>query len=216
MAEPDNRYGRDRPIEPSKTALLSVDVQNGTLGDKDRESRPYFHQQATRITIPNIQKLQVACRRVGIEVMFTVIESLTLDGRDRSLDYKITGYHFPKGSHEARVLPQIAPQGDEIVLPKTSSGLFNSTIFDYLLRNIGIDTVLVTGFLTDQCIDMTLRDGADRSFYMVCVSDACNTESEARHVQALAAFKGYCRIMSTPEILLELERLPDAGECRAP
>ncbi len=212
MAEADSRYSRDRPIEPGKTALLSVDVQNGTYRGEDRDLRPFFHARASQATIPNIQILQAGCRRVGIEVMFTVIESLTLDGRDRSLDYKITGYHFPKGSHDAQVLPQIAPLGDEIVLGKTSSGLFNSTVFDYVLRNIGIDTVLVTGFLTDQCIDMTLRDGADRGFYMVCVEDACGSESEERHRHALDAFKGYCRILTTEQVLDELARLPDATD----
>ncbi len=200
-----SEYTRIRPIEPGKTALLSVDVQNGTYNDSDRTRRPYFHDQASRVAIPNIRKLQAAARKVGIEVMFTVIESLTLDGRDRSLDYKITDFNFPKGSREAQVLDEIAPVGDEILLPKTSSGVFNSTIFEYVLRNIGIDTVLVTGFLTDQCIDMALRDGADRGFYMVCVSDACATESQARHENALSAFKGYCRIMTTQQIVEELE-----------
>ena len=201
---------RIRPIEPARTALLSIDVQNGTFSDKDRENRPYFHELATRTTIPNIQKLQSACRRVGIEVMFTVIENLTRDGRDRSLDYKISGFNIAKGSWEAQVLDAIAPTGDEIVLPKTSSGVFNSTIIEYVLRNIGIDTVLVTGFLTDQCVDMAVRDGADRSFYMLCVADACATESEARQQNALAAFKGYCRTMTTADVLEELNRLPDA------
>ncbi len=201
---------RIRPIEPARTALLSIDVQNGTFSDTDRENRPFFHELATRTTIPNIQKLQSACRRVGIEVMFTVIENLTRDGRDRSLDYKISGFNIAKGSWQAQVLDAIAPTGDEIVLPKTSSGVFNSTIIEYVLRNIGIDTVLVTGFLTDQCVDMAVRDGADRSFYMLCVADACATESEARQQNALAAFKGYCRTMTTGDVLEELNQLPDA------
>ena len=91
--------------------------------------------------------------------------------------------------------------GDEIVLPKTSSGLFNSTNFDYLLRNMGLDSVLVCGFLTDQCVDITVRDGADRGYWMTCVSDACATESQARHVNALAAFGGYCRLATTEQAL---------------
>ena len=58
-------------------------------------------------------------------------------------------------------------------MPKTSSSLFNSTSFDYLMRNIGIETIIVTGFLTDQCVDHAIRDGADRGYYMICASDGC-------------------------------------------
>ena len=148
-------YSRDRPIDPARTALLIIDVQNATYSEAEAESQPIFHAQASDVAIPNIARLQTACRRAGIEVMFTVIENLTLDGRDRGLDYKISGFNVPKGSWGAKVVDAIAPVRDEIVLPKTSSGLFNSTNFDYLLRNMGIDSVLVTGFLTDQCVDIT-------------------------------------------------------------
>ncbi len=203
MRELDLRaeYSRDRPIEPARTALLVIDVQNATYGPAEAESQPFFYAQATEIAIPNIARLQAACRGKGIEVIFTVIENLTLDGRDRGLDYKISGFNVPKGSHGAKVVEAVAPVGDEIVLPKTSSGLFNSTNFDYLLRNMGIDSVLVTGFLTDQCVDITVRDGADRGYYMTCIADACATESQARHDNALAAFKGYCRTLTTEQVL---------------
>ena len=87
-----------------------------------------------------------------------MIENLTRDGRDRSLDYKLSDFFIAKGSWEARVLDAIAPAEDEIVLPKTSSSLFNSTNIDYLLRNLGMEDLVVTGFLTDQCIDHTVKD----------------------------------------------------------
>ncbi len=203
MQELDLRaeYSRDRPIDPGRTALLIIDVQNATYGDAGGGRQAFFHAQAGSTAIPNIAQLQAACRRQRIEVMFTVIENLTLDGRDRGLDYKISGFNVPKGSWGAKVVEAVAPAGDEIVLSKTSSGLFNSTNFDYLLRNMSIDSVLVTGFLTDQCVDITVRDGADRGYYMTCVADACATESQARHDNALAAFKGYCRTVTTAEAL---------------
>ena len=69
--------------------------------------------------LPNMQRLQAACRRARIEVMYTVIEALTRDGRDFSLDYKISGLFVPRGSWDAKVLDEIAPAEDEIVLPKT-------------------------------------------------------------------------------------------------
>jgi nicotinamidase-related amidase len=194
---------REAPIDPSATALLVIDVQKGVYHAQAAETRPWFHRTATEVAIPNMARLIAAARGAGAEVVYTVIQSLTRDGRDRSLDYKQTGFHFPPGSREAEVCDEVAPAPDEMVLPKTSSSLFNSTVFEYLMRNIGIDTIVVTGFLTDQCVDHTVRDGADRGFRMICVQDACTTDSEARHRNALAAFRGYCRTAATSDLLLE-------------
>jgi nicotinamidase-related amidase len=108
---------------------------------------------------------------------------------------------FAKGSHEAQVRAEIAPERDEIVLAKTSSSVFNSTNLDYLLRNIGIEDVFVTGFLTDQCIDHAVKDGADLGYYMSCVHDSCAADTQARHQAALDCFRGYCRMISTADVL---------------
>ena len=194
MAEP---LSRDRPIDPKHAALLLVDVQNGVWNDAERDKRPHFYESARDLVIPNLQRLIAAARRGGAEVMYTVIESLTQDGRDRSLDHKLSGFHFPKGSWGAQILPAVAPAEDDIVLPKTSSGLFNSTNFDYVLRNLDINTLVVTGFLTDQCVDHTIKDGADRGYYVICPSDACTTNTRERHDAALRAFAGYCRVTTT-------------------
>lgn len=194
---------RDAPIDPSRTALLLIDVQKGIFHPGAAEARPYFHKSASEIAVPNMVRLLAAARSSGLEVVHTVIQSLTADGRDRSLDYKLTGFNFPPGSREAEVCDEVAPQGDEMVLPKTSSSLFNSTIFEYLLRNIGLDSVIVTGFLTDQCVDHTVRDGADRGFRMICPIDACTTDTRERHENALSAFRGYCRQATTEELVKE-------------
>jgi nicotinamidase-related amidase len=194
---------RGAPLDPVRTAVLVIDVQKGIYHPGAAEARPHFHRTATEMAIPNIARLLAAARAARAEVVFTVIQSLTRDGRDRSLDYKQTGFHFGPGSMEAEVCDEVAPWADEMVLPKTSSSLFNSTVFEYLMRNIGIDTILVTGFLTDQCIDHSIRDGADRGFRMVCPRDACTTDSESRHLNAIAAFTGYCRIATTPVLVEE-------------
>jgi nicotinamidase-related amidase len=192
---------RDRPILKGHAALLIIDVQNGTCGPREETTRPEFYKAMALRVIPNIGRLLAAFRAGGLEVIYTVIENLTQDGRDRSLDYKLSNLGFPKGSHDAQVIPELTPLRDEIVLPKTSSSVFNSTILDYLLRNMGIEDVFVTGYLTDQCIDHAVKDGADRGYYMTCVHDACAAETEARHEAALQCFKGYCRMLSTDEVL---------------
>ena len=193
----DRGLSRERAVEPARTALLVIDVQNGTFNEAERTIRPEFYGNARDMVIPNLVKIIAACRSGGIEVIYTVIENLTRDGRDRSLDYKLSDFFFAKGSWEGKVLAAVAPGDDEIVLPKTSSSLFNSTNIDYLLRNIGIEDVVVTGFLTDQCIDHTVKDAADRGYYVTCLTDACTANTTARHEAALAMFAGYCRQMTS-------------------
>jgi nicotinamidase-related amidase len=197
---------RDALLDPSTTAIIVIDAQKGIFNEAAALSRPYFHKSASQVVIPNIARLLACARQTKTEVIFTVIASLTKDGRDRSLDYKQSNFHFAPGSIDIEVIDELSPMPDEIILPKTSSSLFNSTIFEYLLRNIGIDTVIVTGFLTDQCIDHTVRDGADRGFRMVCPTDTCTTDTQTRHINALAAFRGYCRQAETETFVAELMR----------
>lgn len=193
------RPSRDRPFLPDRSALLIIDAQNAICGSLIK--RPAFDKIANERVIPNIRLLLEAFRDRGAEVVYAVMENLTHDGRDRSLDYKLSGISIAKGSWEAKVIDAIAPQCDEIVLSKTSSSVFNSTIADYLLRNMGIEDVFVVGFFTDQCIDHAVRDGADRGYYMTCVTDACAAEAKAEHDAALSCFKGYCRILPTADVL---------------
>jgi ureidoacrylate peracid hydrolase len=158
-------------------------------------------------TLSNLQRLQAACRRGGIELLYTVIESLTRDGRDRSLDYKISGLHVPKGSRDAQVLDAIAPVEDEIGIPKTSSSPFISTNIDYVLRNLGVRSLILAGILTDQCIDSSARDACDLGYLVTIATDACATHSRERHEWSLRNNRGYARQRSTAKLVTEIKRL---------
>ncbi|MDJ0933586.1 isochorismatase family cysteine hydrolase [Breoghania sp.] len=182
---------RLKPFDPTKTCLLLIDTQNCVWNADVAARFPYFDETIRETVLSNLKKLITAFRKAGGEVMYTVMENLTKDGRDRSLDYKLSDFFIAKSSWEAKVLDDLAPGDDDIVLSKTSSGVFNSTNIEYILRNIGIDTVVMTGFLTDQCVDHAVRDVADSGFYPVCISNGCATHSKERHDNALNAFKGY-------------------------
>lgn len=207
---------RDLPLDPDHAALLFVDVQNfcakrnggefeGMSEADFAEKYGWFFEQLDARVIPNMQAIQSACRAAGVEVMYTTIESLTLDGRDRSLDYKITGFHVPKGSWDGRVIDDIAPEGDEIVLPKSSSSVFISTHIDYVLRNLGVRQLVISGLITDQCVESAIRDACDLGYLVTQVSDACLTYSQARHDHSLKTISGYCRQVTTAELVAELQ-----------
>jgi ureidoacrylate peracid hydrolase len=144
-------------------------------------------------------------------VLYTVIENLTKDGRDRSLDYKISGLDVPKGSWEARVLEAITPSEDEIVLPKTSSSVFISTNIDYVLRNLGVRFLMIAGILTDQCVDSAVRDACDLGYLVTVITDACATHSQERHEWSLRNNRGYTRQRTTEQIVAEIELLSGAA-----
>jgi ureidoacrylate peracid hydrolase len=209
---------RDVEIDPAHAALLFIDVQNYTCGPDggeyarldpaDREARfGWFFRTLQQTAVPNMRRLQSACRQGGIEVLYTVIENLTQDGRDRSLDYKISGLDVPKGSWDAKVIDAIAPGPDEIVLPKTSSSVFISTNIDYVLRNLGVRSLMIAGGLTDQCVDSAVRDACDLGYLVTTVTDACATLSQERHDWSLRNNRGYCRQRTTAEMVAEIERL---------
>jgi len=211
MLNETSRLVRSQPIEARRTALIVIDVQNWVFDEQARVENAYFQHRLHDLVLPNLRRLISAARETGTEVMYTVIENLTRDGRDRSLDYKISGIFVAKGSWEAKVVDAVAPADDDIVLAKTSSSLFNSTNCDYLLRNLGIEHLIVAGLLTDQCVDHTIRDAADRGYRAICVSDACATLTAERHESALSLFAGYCRTLTTNDVIGELRRAPHAG-----
>ena len=206
---------REVPVNPRETALILIDVQNYNchadgsefhgLAGAEREARyGHFFRTLHERALPNMVRLRDACRAAGVEVMYTVIESLTQDGRDRSLDYKITGFHVPPGSWDGQVLDALQPGPDEMVFRKTSSSVFISTNIDYVLRNLGIRYLIVAGVLTDQCVDSAVRDACDLGYLVTAVTDGCLSHSEERHVWALRNNRGYCRQRITEEVVAEL------------
>ena len=206
---------RNLSLISNQSALLFIDVQNFSthrdgaefdgLNDEQFAQKYGWLFAQLKIAIPNMQRLQATCRKVGVEVIYTTIESLTLDGRDRSLDYKITGFNVPKGSWDGSVIDKIAPIGDEIVFPKSSSSVFVSTHIDYVLRNLGVKQLVLCGLLTDQCVESAIRDACDLGYLVTQVTDSCATETQARHDNSIETVKGYCRQVTTNELISELE-----------
>lgn len=204
---------RDAAFGKGQTALLLVDMQRVWLEPgldssyPERGSDHYFYRETSVQTIPNQVRLLKAARDHGVEVIHTIIQSLTEDGRDCSLDHKLTPIHIAPSRPEGLPVAALAPQGDEILIPKTSSGVFNSTNIDYLLKNLGIRNLVIVGIMTDQCVDMAVRDAADRGYLVTCVSDACATTTKERHDTALKAFGGYCWVTNTDTVVARFNAL---------
>ncbi len=207
---------RERAVDPARTAILSIDMQEMEVGRRERalarqpgtkqHGHAAFYERVAEVVIPAQAKVLAAARAAGVEVIFTVIESLTADGRDRSLDHKISRLHAAKGSFEAKPIPEVGPQGDEIIIPKTASGVFNATNIEYVLRNLGVDYLVVMGVVTDQCVESAIRDAADRGFMVTMIEDGCAAYGDDNHRRSVEAMDGhYARVRSADAFVDELE-----------
>lgn len=209
-SKPDKREARYRAGE---TAVLFVDMQKMFCipgqdpGHPEMNADHYYFRRLKDLVIPNQVRILNAARKNGVQVMHTIIEALTEDCRDASLDHKLSDLLVPKGHPLAPPIDELKPIRNEIVLPKTSSGVFNSTNIDYVLRNLGIRYLIVAGVVTDQCVDMAVRDAADRSYLVSMPEDASATYTQARHDAAIKAYGGYCWVTDTDTVVARLNAI---------
>jgi|SRR6056297_1733594 len=206
-----------RSLATHHTAILCIDMQyldaargHGVFADVEAsgvppEAQEYYFDRLKYVVLPNVRRLQDAFRSRELEVIHTRIQSLTRDGRDRSAGHKRLGLHAPPSSKEAEFLEEVAPEGDEIVLNKTASGVFTSTNLEYLLRNLGITGLFVVGVYSNECVSTAIRDACDLGFYVTLISDGCATVTPDLQKATITTMKDrYARVLTTEEALAEL------------
>ncbi len=213
--EDDHDYG---PIEidPKKTALLVIDMQhvfitrpvieNPTPEEIDHAERwEQFYKAIDETVVPNNRRLLDFFRANGLEVIFAKIMAKKKNGADRSLDQKATGYNellLLEGDPLAEIVPELAPQDDEIVITKTTDSARTGSSLRLILHNMGIDTVVVTGVLTDQCVSGTVRSLADESFKVWLIEDACRASTQQIQNNELEILNNiYCHVINTDELI---------------
>jgi nicotinamidase-related amidase len=203
-------------LEKHHTALLVIDLQYldaaegfGVFADAansgvPKEAQEYYFKRLHHIVLPNVRRLQDTFRDLKLEVIHTRIQSLTRDGRDRSPGHKRLQLHAAPGSKEAEFLPEIAPKGDELIINKTASGVFNATNLEYILRNMGITGLFVCGVYTNECVSTTVRDASDRGFYTTLINDGCATVTPELHNATIRTLKDrYCRVLTADQAVKE-------------
>ncbi len=174
-------------------------------------AQEYYFSRLKKLALPNVRRLQDAFRRHGLEVIHTRIQSLTRDGRDRGFGHKRLGLHAAPDSKEAEFIPEVAPQGDEIVINKTASGVFNSTNLEYVLRNLNIASLFVAGVYTNECVSTAIRDACDLGFYTTLVEDCCATVTSELQQATITTMKDrFARVLSTDEAITEINRVVTA------
>lgn len=197
-----------RDIKPKKTALIVVDMQKYSV-QKDYIAYKlmntvtpgildYFASEVEKNVTPNLRKLIDFCHEVGIPVIYTKFSSFISDGSDLSkknkninkIAKKLLGdVAFPHISHPSSdIIDELKPEDRDFVLQKNTSGTFMSTRLDSFLRNMDIETVLVSGVVTNFCVNSTALEAADYDFQVVIVEDCCAAWSPEIHQATLTSF----------------------------
>jgi nicotinamidase-related amidase len=199
-------------IRAGTTALLIVDMQRHSA-HRDGATLQKVHAagfedvahgfgERLELIVPNIRCLQHAFRGAGLEVIHVRIASMTADGRDRGPSHKKLGHAAAPTSLDAEILPELAPTGDELVFSKTAGSVFCSTNIEYVLRNLGITTLVVTGIVTTGCVHTAVTDAADRGFHVILVEDGCGALLPEMHWASIRILRDvYAKILSTSEVL---------------
>jgi nicotinamidase-related amidase len=199
----------DIVLDPKTTALLVIDVQDTYLAPKDTPEETArwqpFYERMRQTVIPNIARLISECRRRGVEVIYARIACHKRDGRDRSLSQKKPGFNYlllPKDSPESQIVKEIAPQGDDIVIPKTTDSALTGTNLRLILHNMGVRDVICVGIFTDQCVSSTVRSLVDESFSVVVVDDCCAAATMELHRHELEIINMiYCHVVQLDEVV---------------
>ena len=195
-------------LKKDHTALLVIDIQNTYLEpDEDPiEAARWqpFYTRMSDIVIPNNKRLIDWARSEGIEVIFARIACQKTNGRDRSLSQKKPGFNYlllPKDSEDSRIVSELNPLNDEIVITKTTDSALTGTNLRLILHNMGIKDVIVSGIFTDQCVSSTVRSLADESFGVLVVHDACAAATMKLHEKELEIINMiYCHVVSCDDL----------------
>ena len=203
--------GREHVFEefdPAKTALLVVDMQNGFM----MEGVGHSVCPTARAIVPNINRLAETVRRTGGAVVWiqnaatdeTLVSwsiRVEMDGPERTVKRLES---MTPGSKGYQLWPELNPKSDDLFVQKTRFSAFiqGSSDLEAVLRGRGVDTVIVTGTVTNICCESTARDAMMRNFRTIMITDANAAMSDEMHNASLIAF--YVRfgdIMSTGHLI---------------
>jgi nicotinamidase-related amidase len=184
----------DFDIKPGKTALLLIDMQKLVsskpllqealdAGLPEREVRKALREYDQRIknAVKNARRTLQACREKGYDIIHIKLGAQTSDPRHTAKINRKANFIVSMDAEKGKFLNEVKPAEGELVFPKTNGGAFTGTNLDFVLRNMDIESIIVTGFLTDQCVLATAICGADIGYDVLLIEDACTGTTRENH-----------------------------------
>jgi len=198
-------------MDPQKTAVVLIEYQNDFTSDGGTLHDAVKDVMEKENMLPNTVKMVEKARELGATIIHAPI-TFTNDYHELSpnpygiLKGVVDSKSFRKGTWGAEIVQDLTPQEEDIVVEgKRGLDTFASTNLDFILRSRGITTIALGGFLTNCCVESTMRTGYEKGFDVVTLKDCTATLSEEE--QKLAIEKNYpmfSRPMNHDEFLTEL------------
>ncbi len=181
-------------IDPIRTALLVVDMQNDFVSEGGAFARAGLNTVPTQNIITPVARVLAAARDTGIKVVYLKMEfrpDLSDVGAPGSKSWGVhtflgMGEHttgpdgqpsrlFVKDTWNTQIVSELEPQPSDIVVTKHRYSGFYGTDLDVILRGLGIEYLVFTGCTTSVCVESTLRDAMFRDYRCLLLAD-CTAE----------------------------------------
>ncbi|MER7278918.1 cysteine hydrolase [Dactylosporangium sp. NPDC000244] len=179
------------PLDPAKTAIVLIEYQNDFVSEGGA-----FHAAVQGVMdktgmMANTRKAVAAARAAGVTIIHAPITFAPGYNEITAHPYGILkgvvdGNAFVKGEWGAQIVDELAPQaGDIVVEGKRGLDTFASTNLDFILRSKGITTIAIGGFLTNCCVESTMRTGYEHGYQVITLQDCVAATSQEEHDNAL-------------------------------
>jgi len=208
----------DFEIAPGRTALILIDIQKIAspepfvkaaikkgLPEKDVKEAVADYGNRFWKEVDNAAKILKACREKGIDVVHVHLEAPTKNPLHTAKVNRKIGLIVPPASEECLSLDQVKPLPDELIVNKTNGGAFSGTNLDFTLRNMDIQSLILVGFLTDECVAATAYHASDIGYDVLLVRDACATHRNEAHEALIWSLDDMClKVYTTEQVLQKL------------
>jgi nicotinamidase-related amidase len=192
-------------LDPARTCLLLFDLLEGHV-KRDAAARERFHP-----VLANAAALLAAARRVGAMVAYANADHRPddrhpglrdTDNRLRPVTAESDRPAIVRGTPEARVVAELAPQASDYIVTKHRWSAFHGTYLDIALRTRNVDTIVLCGGSTDVGVAATAFAARDFDYNLLIVSDACTSPEQDNHAQFMQRiFPRMARIRTSAEVL---------------
>lgn len=179
-------------MNPATTALVLIEFQNDFTSEGGTLHEAVAAVMASTDMMSNAATAAQASREAGATIIHSPISYHEGYYEINSDPYGILAgvvgsKSFIKGGWGAEIVDSMAPvEGDIVLEGKRGLDAFGSTNLDFILRSKGITTVVLAGFLTNCCVESTMRSAYERGYEVITLTDAVAATSQAEHDNAIA------------------------------
>ncbi len=198
-------------IDPATTAVVLIEYQNDFTSDGGVLHGAVEGVMAKTDMLAKTEKVVEAARAAGATIMHAPIMFAKGYNEISSHPYGILkgvvdGNAFVKGTWGAAITEELDPQeGDIVIEGKRGLDTFASTNLDFILRSKGISTIVLGGFLTNCCVESTMRSGYENGYEVITLTDCVAATSEEEHENALKYdYPMFSKPMTAAELIAAL------------